>query len=275
MNMNLRISESPFGGRVLKVREFSGLRLVDGVYRANTKVPNHAHEQAVLCIALKGECSEIYAAKVRRYQALSVEFLPSNQAHALDFPSADTRAFSIDLAPYWLERAREYSLRLDDSVHCGAGPLSELMIKVYREFLETDYASPLAIQGLTLEMLTEVSRQPRQILERRPPRWLSRATELLHERLAERLTITELASAVGIHPMHLAREFRRFHRCTIGEYLRRQRIESACRQLQASRESLAEIACSAGFADQSHFTRTFKRVVGMTPSQYRATFSSR
>jgi AraC family transcriptional regulator len=271
--MELIIQESPFGGRVITKHEFSGLRLVDGIYSARTKVPSHAHEQAVFCIALTGECSEVYAARVRKYEALTTEFLPSNQCHSLDFPFADTRAFSIDIAPYWLDRAREHSLKLDHSVHCHGGVLSLLMMKLYREFRLMDGAATLAIEGLMLEMLAEISRRPLHSGERKPPRWLARAVELLRERFSERLTITQLAAEVGVHPVHLAREFRRFHDCTVGEYIRSLRIERACRQLRESDESLSAISCGAGFSDQSHFTRTFKHVIGMTPAQYRTTFA--
>ena len=55
-----------------------------------------------------------------------------------------------------------------------------------------------------------------------------------------------------------------------GEYIRQLRVEYACRQLSSSSTALAEIASAAGFSDQSHFSRTFKRQIGMTPSQYRA-----
>jgi len=272
--MDLSIVESPFGGRVIKMREFSGLRLVDGVYSANTRVPSHSHQQAVFCIALKGACSELYAGKVREYEAWTVEFLPSNQCHSLHFPLADTRAFSIDVAPEWLERAREYSLRLENSVYAHGGLLSGLMMRLYSEFLQLDSASHLAIEGLALEMLAEVSRRQVKFSERTPPRWLKQAVELLRERFCERLTITQVAAEVGVHPVHLAREFRRFQRCTIGEYIRQLRIERACRQLHASDEPLATIASAVGFSDQSHFSRTFKRLIGMTPAGYRATFAA-
>jgi AraC family transcriptional regulator len=272
--LNLTIPESPYGGTVIKAREFSGLRLVDGVYSAGARVPNHAHEQAVFCVALKGACNESYAGNVRSYEGFTIEFLPSNHCHALDFPFVDTRAFSIDIAPFWLERAREYSLNLDHCIYTHGGLLSGLLMKVYREFLEQDCASSLAIEGLTLEMLAEVSRRPLHASDRKPPRWLLTAEELLRAGFSEQVTITELAAKVGVHPVHLAREFRRFHQCTIGEFVRCLRIERACRQLRDSNESLAAIACGAGFSDQSHFSRTFKRLIGMTPSAYRATLSS-
>lgn len=272
--MTLSIRESPFGGQIINIMEFSGLRLADGVYAAKTRVPDHSHQQAVFCMALNGVCQEVYAGKAREYKALTVEFLPINKCHSLSFPYLDTRAFSVDLADYWLERAREFSLKLDDAVFREADQLSRLMIRIYAEFLQPDHVSRLAIEGLTLEMLAEVSRS-RIKSERTPPRWLIQALDLLRERFSERLTISELAEAVGVHPVHLAREFRKHYRCTIGEYIRRLRIETACLALASSDRSLSAIALAAGFADQSHFSRTFKRLIGMTPLEYRANVSAR
>ena len=264
--------ERPFPGHTIKTCEFAGLRLADGVYSAKTKVPRHSHRYAVFCVGLTGMCNEVFAGKVRQYEALTVEFLPADQFHSLDFPFADTRAFSIDIAACWIERAREFSLQLDNSVHAHGGLLAGLMLKIYDEFRHLDSASSVAIQGLTMEMFAAVSRTNSNLSDRRPQRWLTCADEFLRESFSEHLTLAQVASAAGVHPVYLAREFRRFHGCTIGEHIRRLRVERACRQLSSSDESLATIAAGSGFSDQSHFSRTFKRLMGMTPAQYRANF---
>jgi AraC family transcriptional regulator len=77
-----------------------------------------------------------------------------------------------------------------------------------------------------------------------------------------------------VHPVHLAREFRRFHRCTPGEMLRAHRIRRAASLLRAPRARIAEVAAATGFADQAQFTKCFKRETGMTPGQYRVVFGS-
>lgn len=272
--MELNLPTSFSGGRLVSERDVSGIHLADGVYFANTKVPNHSHEQAVFCIALKGACRELFAGRVRHYEALSVQFLPSYQCHALEFSLTETRAFSIDVNRRWQERAREYSLNLENSLHCHGGLVAALMMRLYREFRQSDNASQLAIEGLTLELLVEVSRHQVSAQDKHAPQWLERAVEMLRERFAERLTISEVALSVGVHPVHLAREFRRFKRCTMGEYVRQLRIERACHQLHNPEEPLAAIAAAAGFSDQSHFCRMFKRFVGMTPSEYRSALSA-
>jgi AraC family transcriptional regulator len=78
-----------------------------------------------------------------------------------------------------------------------------------------------------------------------------------------------------VHPGYLASAFRRHFGCTIGEFVRRQRIALACRALTDGDAPLADVAIEAGFADQSHFTRTFKRQLGMTPAAYRKTTTRR
>jgi AraC family transcriptional regulator len=81
--------------------------------------------------------------------------------------------------------------------------------------------------------------------------------------------LAEIAAEVGVHPVHLASTFRRYFHHTMGDYQRQLRVEFACRQLASGCASLGEIALAAGFADQSHFVRVFKRHLGITPGAYR------
>ena len=102
----------------------------------------------------------------------------------------------------------------------------------------------------------------------RVPDWLREVHTTVERCFRESLTLTDLARTVDVHPTHLAREFRRHYGSTIGETLRDLRVAYAKRRL-ASPASLQEIAQEAGFADQSHFTRTFRKATGMTPSMFR------
>jgi AraC family transcriptional regulator len=78
-----------------------------------------------------------------------------------------------------------------------------------------------------------------------------------------------IAGSVGIHPAHLARVFRQRHGCTVSDYVRGLRIEYARHCLRTSDTALARIALAAGFSDQSHFSKVFKRQTGMSPAVYR------
>jgi AraC family transcriptional regulator len=125
------------------------------------------------------------------------------------------------------------------------------------------------IEGLLFEITGEFFRAERRH-ELRRPGWLSRAVEMIQDSFPRRLTLASIADEVGVHPVHLAQSFRRFHGCTVGDHVRRLRIDYVCQELVRSDTSFSDLAYAAGFADLGHLTRTFKRAVGISPTQYRA-----
>lgn len=173
-----------------------------------------------------------------------------------------------------MKRLHQYRLRLEDSVDVCDASLSRLAASLNNELGISDCASPLAIEGLLLEAAVQVGRHSEREPEKLAPVWLSRARDFIQEESANNITLGEIATAAGVHPVHLARVFHRRFGCTIAEYLRRLRVDAASRAIAQSDAPLAQIAANAGFSDQSHFCRIFKRVTGMTPSKYRSHFRS-
>lgn len=270
--MELRLSKSPFHERaaIITQREVYGFSLIEAYYPPKLRISTHSHEKANFCIALQGICSELYGKKPREYKPLSLDFLPADHTHSLIFGSVPLRCFTVNVAPHLLKSLREYSLFLDESLHSHGGTLAWLFLRLYAEFLQKDTASMLAIEGLVLEMLAAVSRKQIDVPEPRPPRWLQQVKELLHAHFLDDLSLAAIAQEAGVHPVHLCREFRRHYASTVGQYIRRLRMEYACQMMLNPDISLGEIASAAGFADQSHFARSFKRLVGMPPAAFRS-----
>lgn len=106
------------------------------------------------------------------------------------------------------------------------------------------------------------------------PRWLARVQEHLHASIENPLTLTELARDAGVHRARLSRTFRAHFGCSVGEYHRQIRVAWAASEIARNVMTLAEISVRAGFADQSHFCRVFRRGTGMTPRQYRDAHTS-
>jgi len=142
------------------------------------------------------------------------------------------------------------------------------------ELRASDAAAPLAAEGLALELLAAASREEASHRIDRAPPWLSSAEDLLRARVGDCVRLSELAAEIGVTPVQVARAFRARYGVSVGEYGRRIRVEWAAAEIARGDRTLAEIAVEAGFADQSHFTRLFKRYLGTTPGQYRA-FQSR
>jgi AraC family transcriptional regulator len=174
------------------------------------------------------------------------------------------------MGPSWVERVRDYTRTPDHSLESKGGPLAWLVLRLHSEFRLRDDWSRLAIEGLALEIMAELSRAAEVSSRSAPPEWLEQAKEILGARLPQTPSLADLAGSLGVHPVHLAREFRRRFRCTIGEYIRHRRIEFACREISDTEAPLKQVALAAGFYDQSHFSNTFRRQTGMTPAAYRA-----
>lgn len=265
----MKVSSARLYGNILSNASIAGLTLTETSYALSLKLPKHSHEQAYFCFVLKGGFTEVYNRRSRSCRPSMLLFHPAVETHS-DFFHADSRCFNLQMNAAWLERvSRETEILTSPADFCS-GSSVHLARRLFHEFCNGDAFSRLIIEALALEILAEASRlsvkgAPRSAA----PVWLEQARELLHEQFCERLSQTEIAELVGVHPVHLAREFRRFHHCTIGEYLRRLRVEYACRQLSTSDVPLSEVALTAGFFDQSHFARIFKTLIGMTPNQYR------
>jgi AraC family transcriptional regulator len=256
-------------GELLKSHHVAGLSLAETAYSSDLRLPRHSHGHAYISLVLQGSYTETYGKRTRICKPSAVIFHPPDEVHSDLFHAAGGRCFDIHVGPDWLNHVREYAAILDSPADFYGGSLYWLTTRLYHEFREPDEIAPLAIEGLTLEVIAEAGRSGKTG-NRKSPRWIEKTRERLHAQFSERLTLTEVAASVGVHPVHLAREFRKHYSCTIGDYVRRLRIEFACHEIATTEAPLVEIALAAGFSHQSHFSRTFKRLRGMTPAEFRA-----
>jgi len=104
---------------------------------------------------------------------------------------------------------------------------------------------------------------------------LSPAIRFISEHYSERITNRQLARLCGLSERALERHFLSTYRTSPHEYLRQLRVRMSCNGLVFSRKTLARLATEFGFADQSHFTREFRRFIGETPRAYRARYTRR
>jgi AraC family transcriptional regulator len=173
----------------------------------------------------------------------------------------------IELQPRSIESMRRFS-NLPEDFYARNDSLVWLGCRLYHEFKNWQICSDLVAEGIALEMLGFTARK-QLTRDKQPPAWLARVIEKLNEEFTENFSTEELAMEANVHPVHLAAVFRQFQGETMGEYVQKLRVNYASKLLLKREMPLAEIAYESGFSDQSHFTRIFKRFVGLTPGAFR------
>ena len=136
---------------------------------------------------------------------------------------------------------------------------------VHQELRRFDGVSALSIESLILELLAQSTRDRYFKTPSGPPHWLRHAKDFCHDNFAQPISLFDVAETIGMNPTYLARIFRKYYRLSVGQYIRQLRLEHAIQELDQTDKSIIDIALSAGFFDQSHFTNAFKHHMGITP----------
>lgn len=253
-----------------RARAMGGFSLKKFTQPPFRRLPWHEHRDASICFVVSGTYAERMRTRNHECPPHSMVFKPPAERHADEFGREGGTCLLIEIGR---ERLRTLEPVADITSRPGLvrnAKLAALGHQIHREFLCGDDLSALAVEGLILEVLVEAGRAGREEPARPRPQWLRRAHDLIHESVGQPLTLSSIACEVGIHPAHLARTFRAHYRRSIGDYIRRLRIEQAARDLSEGSASIAEIGHRAGFFDQSHFSRVFRGHTGLTPAAFRA-----
>ena len=226
-------------------------------------LPEHDHALAYFCMLLDGSYTESVAGRTFDYEPYRVGFHPARMPHrdAVGTDGACFLCLEVQAAP--LEAA---GVRLHADTLLLPGEASMSLLRVHRAFARGTLTD-IDLEAAAWELCGDASRD-RPATERAMPGWLRECLAIVEEEHGEALTVASIARRVGVHPVHLSREFRRRYGQAIGEYVNKLRVRSACARISRGGESLAQVAHASGFADHAHFCRVFKSTVGCTPSEF-------
>lgn len=256
-------------GRPLLALSVSAFQLTAGTYTPGRRLARHAHERAAVTIVTAGSFTEIFGSRRYTCAPWSVLIKPAAEAHADVYGSAGASCLFIEGAADWMTRFDAADGLFGRVSFLPPPAACSISRRLHREVRTLDEATPLAVEGLLLELFAEVTRWPEARADSDAPPWLRRATELIHDAFGSTLRISDIAAHAGVHPVSLARAFRRRYGRSPGEYLRDVRLKWARDALLRGSWPVARIAVTAGFSDQSHFARVFTRRFGTPPSRYR------
>lgn len=225
---------------------------------AGTRLRKHEHDVPQLALLEWGRIHGRFGHRDRQVDAGTLRMSPSGDVIDLTF-AEPSRCIVVQLNgtsfDSGLPAIGERRFRRSDRIIALAYQLVSV--------LHSTQPSPLELESLVLELCADALLPPDH--KRDPGRWLMQIRDRIRSDPANPPPTEELAAEAGYHPVYVARAFRRCFGIGLGEYTRLARADYALSLLATSEMGLAELALEAGYADQSHLTRSMRRFLGATP----------
>jgi AraC family transcriptional regulator len=237
---------------------FSGVFVRRVIDRSHACVPEHAHDWPVLSLFVMGSYSNETEMGKKFIRGPSAVFYRAGAAHRNTTAAVGFEQIEIEFDPAWLGRPflPTVPVTLWIGGHTG-GAARHLARACEGETSEERLCASLQ------RFLERARRQPK----REPAGWVGTLTRRLEEDTSRR--IRNLAREAGRHPSWVGRAYRDATGEGLQETATRFRVERATRLLRETGQPLVSIACEAGFCDQSHMNRTFRRMLGRSPAAIR------
>jgi AraC family transcriptional regulator len=265
-----QLQTGQFYGQTTETIYLDGVTLTDTEY-TKEKVDWHYHKNAYFTFILQGKLIEENKKETYNCSAGTLLFHNWQEPHFNIKPTGFTRGFHIEMEQKWIDNFSFDLNNLQGNIHILDPSIKFLLYKIFKETKINDDTTPLSLQSLLLQTLASLQLKQETLIKSKPL-WVTKVNEILHDQISEKHSLIELSGTLGIHPVHLSRDFSKHFQCSLGEYIRKLKIEKSLSLLSDKKHSLIDIAFECGFSDQSHFIRSFKEITGINPSAYRKLF---
>jgi AraC family transcriptional regulator len=265
----LRLPHAVHTGTMVARFKTRSYAVAENVYLTGTRSQDHEHESPFIVVSLSGQTLPVIRGSERMLSgAGTLTLIPAGWDHSHTVLST-AQCVTVDIRRDCVDELIEMGADFSKLYLFPDSGLLRAARQLQDEIRHPDPFSTLQVEALIVEICASLMRLGRRDDSASGPHWLRRVMSTIEERYREEYSLEDLAAEVEVHPVHVARVFRKCYGETPGEYTRRLRIKEARRLLEQSSRSLAEIAVEVGYHDQSHFSRAFEKVVGTTPGRYR------
>jgi AraC-like DNA-binding protein len=260
-------------------------------------VPMHTHDFVEMNYIIKGHCQHVTKVHIYEDKTGSMGIIHYNQEHMILTPYGpvekmniymDFRRFTLPAMPLDLQEIMGTILpmhpalqhKLNNIVHLQFGRpklVTDILRSLYDELQKREAGYQEAVDHYFRLFLIECCRTAmNQGIQRGEPQdksgfeQIEKVRHYIDRNFTKSLTLEQLAKrAGGTNPNYLCRRFKEYTGQTIVDYINRRRIEMALVLLRSGSDKILQICLKTGFNDISYFNRRFKKIVSMTPSEYR------
>ena len=240
-------------------------------YPPGLRQERHSHAETTVTMVLVGRLQERCGAHVELALPLSYVVKPRDTEHANVF-GAPVRTVQIVVDEPFVDELERWNVPLRHWRWQRGGPVVRAFLMLLRMGNDDGASSNDRVKRAANDVLAALCAGADCSRAGPPPKWLAIVREMIDDN-ARMPAVTRLASEAGVHPVYLARQFRRWFDCSITEYARRLKAQRAAEAIYDHR-GLSRASHAAGFADHAHMCHVFKRETGITPGEFQSLIKS-
>ncbi|HEV3153162.1 MAG TPA: AraC family transcriptional regulator [Candidatus Baltobacteraceae bacterium] len=257
---------SPYYGNLIRRRTAGPFIVTESAFHSGSALPAHCHEAPYFTFTLRGSYHERYGTGVRDCVAGSVVAHPAFEVHSQEF-SRDP-ALLIRVEPLAAEVDCAVEAAFERPLFSTGTPIANAVLQMHCELERSDESTEMILEGLAFELTALALRSDCSTGGSRKRALCARA--FIRSSLRDPISLGALSKEIGVSRTTLYRDFKSAFGCAPGDYLLQTRVAAAASLLRKTKRPISQIAAACGFFDQSHFDRSFRRMLRISPAEYRA-----
>jgi AraC family transcriptional regulator len=262
MKKTISLEKGQYSGKIEELQFFNGLTFGATTYKEFDKNSlMHYHQNPHLSLITTGNHLEKRKSKEYQRKPGDILFCRAGESHQF-LTGKPAKNINIELDYIFLKKYDISENQIENSILQVDSKLK--ILKMFYELKLKDENIETSIQILLLDLIKDTKKE----LSQKKPKWIDSLINILNDRWSDQITLVELSILLDVHPVTISKYFSKFFGCTFGEYRRRLKVSKSLELIKNSPLSVTEIAYLSGFADQSHFIRSFKSLVGFTPKVF-------
>lgn len=247
-------------GRAIRAITIGPYTMTEAVYAPHQQVSRHEHRWPSWTLVLEGSFEERFSRSTIAGVPGAVLTKPGASDHSNAYGPAGARCLLIE--------TRDGGDRFRAPGIHGSGVVPRLARRIHAE-LQADEVSRFALEGLLIELGAATGRSQHAVRAVGRKAWLNDLRDQLEAEFRSPPPLEALARARGVHPAYLCQAFRAVFGMSVGQFVRSVRFEWARDALRVGSASMAGVAVAAGFSDQAHLSRDFRKRAGVSPRRFR------
>ncbi len=220
----------------------------------------HSHEDIHLSLILQGGNLESRKKEDRQVTPGKIMAYNQGEVHRNRFTAFPSKNLNLELENDFFSDNHLSFQQLNSSNTQQIDAYLNL-IKIYKELYIDDLYTQDSIKTSLTSLFTSTS------ISLYKPTWVNQLKEIVEDRWNEFISLDELSKTLNVHPVTISKYFKKYYQGSLGDYMRKVKVQRAINYLYHTKMSITQIAYASGFSDHSHMTRVFKLYLGCSPKE--------